>query len=143
MFWSSRIRCASSSARRQSHITALPNIGSPTGTSTRTQPAPWQIGHGGSAPCDGALGLGTVRSSSTSPSRAVVFAFGRPALEDTLDVSPAPSVVGDSFSKGILNPLSRVQPLRRTQLVGEKRGEKPDVLLVEIEDIRPGAPVWQ
>src|SRR5438093_490918 len=121
-------------------MTARPKFGSPTGTSTRIQPAPLQVGQA----LSGAVGLvpapfgrGRWADRSAFPSRCTGLpSFGSPALEDALDVPPASLIVSDRLAEGVLDPAGRVQLGGLTQLVGDQRLDQADARLVQREDAR-------
>ena len=64
-----------------------------------------------------------------------MFALRCPSFQDAGDVSPATLIEVNCFLEGVLNPRGRISLLCLFQLLGNDRGEHPDVLFVKGEDI--------
>jgi len=65
----------------------------------------------------------------------MVPSFGRPTLEDPLDVSPIPAPVVYRFDDRSLNPAHGIPLERLGQLLGNKWRQGANILLVQCEDI--------
>src|SRR5579884_3911724 len=67
----------------------------------------------------------------------IALIFGRPALQDCLNITPVSAIVFHAGLDRLLDPFPRILLLGRPQLLGHHRRQWADVLLVEGKDIRP------
>src|SRR5687768_9143616 len=58
-----------------------------------------------------------------------------PLFQDALNVPPTPPVVADRLGDRVLDPLAGIVLQGVDEVVGNKRSEKPDVLLVQPKDV--------
>src|SRR5437868_3884695 len=135
---SPRIFLSSISLALHAQGTVWPKRGSSRSTSSRSQPAPPHVGQllldevAVFAPAV-AVGIGILLRTSRSDS--MTLALGLPAAQNPTHVAPVALIVLHCLAHGVLDPRRWILQLGRAQLVGDKRRQQADVLLVERKDV--------
>src|SRR5919201_3996987 len=137
---STRIFLSSSSLALHAQGTVWPKRGSSRSTSSRSQPAPPHVGQlrlDEVAVFAPAVAVGVVILLRTSRIDSMVPALGLPAAQNPTHVAPVALIVLHCLAHGVLDPRCWILQLGRAQLVGNKRRQRADVLLVERKDVGP------
>src|SRR5574339_422999 len=123
--------CSLMWARRQEQTSSRPKRGSPSGTSARRYPIPWQYGQFGSPSISvfdvvGELALDVLPAIFFSVSSILLLGtpFFLPALEDGFAIPPAALVVLHCDLNGLCHPQRGEGGLGVLQCVGQQRRER-------------------
>src|ERR671933_2062498 len=120
--------------------TVWPKRGSSRSTSSRSQPAPPHVGQlllDQVAVFAPPVAVGIVILLRTSRIDSMASALGLPAAQHPAHVAPVALIVLHGLAHGVLDPRRWILQLGRAQLVGDKRRQRADVLLVERKEVGP------